>query len=136
MISIERAPIPDRATSVLLIAGDLNVRRFLYAELREAGYDVTPLPGLAGALQTALPERVGPAAIVIDVSGDPDATPEAVEALRARARGAPLVVIAGALGAASWAALPQPVTVLRRPVTIGEVVEALQGALRRSGGGG
>lgn len=112
---------------VLLIAADWQSRALLLAELQEAGYSVTAAPGLRHAYRALMGRRVRPEVIVLDVSGDEEATPGYVEQLLELAPGSPMILLAGALDLAAWQPLRDRVAgFLRRPLRVGDVVEAVQ----------
>jgi DNA-binding NtrC family response regulator len=115
---------------VLLIAADWQSRTLLLAELREAGYSVIVAPALRYAYRALLGQRVHPKVIVLDVSGDEEATPGYVEPLLALAPGSLMILLAGAPYLAAWQPLrDHAVEVLRRPLTVGEAVEAVRRGL-------
>jgi DNA-binding NtrC family response regulator len=112
------------------VAADWQSRALTLAELQEAGYEVTAVPGLRYALAALAHHRLAPALILLDVHGDDDATPERVGDLRALAPGVPLVLVVGAFEQEVWEPLRNHVAVLlRRPVTVGALVEAAATAL-------
>jgi hypothetical protein len=127
-------PTPENR-DVLLVAAELSERRLLFGELLEAGYDVLPVPGLAPALGLLLRHVVIPRLILLDVQGDEHATPQSVEHLLARLPGARSLLLVGAINAALWEPLQGRVTaLLRRPITIGRVVETVKQILSPVGG--
>jgi DNA-binding NtrC family response regulator len=110
---------------VLLASADLEERRLLYAELREAGYEVMAVEGIRDAVRAVLLGVVRPPLVVLDVHGDPDAAERRGEDLLAVLRGVPLVVIVGGVGGEAWEPLrPRLAALLRRPIRVGEIVEA------------
>jgi DNA-binding NtrC family response regulator len=122
-----------RHCDVLLVAADRKKRSLLLAELQEAGYDVVSMPGLRYALRALFPQRVRPRLILVDEDGDPDATPGYVKQIPGLVPGTPLLLVAGAFGMAAWQPLrDRDVEILSRPLTVGDVVEAVR---RRLGGG-
>ena len=117
---------------VLLVAADWQSRTLVLAELQEAGYSVTAAPTLRHAYRALLGRRVHPKLIVLDVSGDEDATPPAVENLLALAPGSPMILLVGALDLAAWHVLQDRVAeLLRRPLRVGDVVETVRCHLTR-----
>ena len=115
---------------VLLIAADWQSRTLVLAELREAGYSVIAAPALRYAYRALLARRVHPKVIVLDVSGDEEATPGYVEPLLELAPGSPMILLAGGPDLATWQPLrDHAVEVLRRPLTVGEAVEAVRRGL-------
>jgi DNA-binding NtrC family response regulator len=132
MLSGMLAAWSARQCDVLLVAADREKRSLLLAELQEAGFDVVSMPGLRYALRALFPQRVRPRLILLDEDGDPDATPGYVEQIPRLVPGVPLLVIAGAFGMAAWQPMQdRDVEILRRPLTVGNVVEAVR---RRLGG--
>lgn len=119
---------PDR--DVLLASADLEERRLLFAELKEAGYDVSPLPDLSYAIRAVLLRLLWPRLILLDVCGDRHATPAEVERLLKLAPGVPVVLIAGTLLRESWEPLrPRLAALLHRPISIGDVVGVVRRAI-------
>ena len=119
---------PRRA--LLLVAADWQSRALALAELQEAGYDVTALPGVRSALAALAQRRLAPALILLDVHGDDDATPARVEELLALAPGVPLVLVVGAFGQEAWEPLRTRLAgLLRRPLTVATLVDAVTTAL-------
>lgn len=115
---------------MLLVATDWQSRALTLAELQEAGYEVTALPGLRYALAALAHHRLAPALILLDVHADDEATPERVEELLALAPGVPLVLVVGAFGQEAWEPLRDRLAgLLHRPVTVGALVEAVTSAL-------
>jgi DNA-binding NtrC family response regulator len=123
--------VRSRLCDVLLIAADWKSRALVLAELQEAGYSVIVAPALRHAYRTLLGRQVDPRVILLDVSGDADATPPYVEQLLSLAPGIPLILLTGAYEAEEWQPiLEKAAGNLRKPVTVGEVVEAVRQALR------
>jgi CheY-like chemotaxis protein len=119
---------------VLLVAAELSERRLLFGELLEAGYDVLPVPGFAPALGLLLQHAVIPRLILLDVQGDEHATPQSVDYLLAQIPEARLFLVVGAIDAALWDPLQGRVTaLLRRPITIGRVVQTVKQILSAFG---
>ena len=126
-----RSPLCD----VLLVAADWQSRTLLLAELQEAGYSVIAAPALRHAYRALIGRKVHPRLILLDVTGDQDATPPYVEQLRELAPGSPLIVLVGAYDLAAWQPLEDRVAgFLRRPLKVGDVVELVQRHLRQSTG--
>ncbi len=112
---------------LLLSSADLEERRLLLAELMEAGYQVLAVPGLVYAIRALLLKIVAPPLVLLDVHSDEQATPQEVERLMELARGSPVVLVVGALGSEAWGPLrPRVAAWLRRPVSVGEVVDAVR----------
>jgi DNA-binding NtrC family response regulator len=115
---------------ILLVAADRQSRALLLAELEEADYDVITLPGLPHAVRALLAGRVRPRLILLDVREDEDATPTSTAQLRDLAPGIPMLILVGAYDLVAWQPLQERVEgFLRRPVTVGDVVEAVGGHL-------
>jgi DNA-binding response OmpR family regulator len=118
---------PPPLHDVLLSSADLKERRLLFAELLEAGYEVMPVESIVDAIRALLLGVVKPPLILLDVHGDPQATPEQVEHLLAASAGVPLVLIVGALDRELWKPLYSRVAaLLRRPITIGQIVATVR----------
>jgi DNA-binding NtrC family response regulator len=120
---------PNTPDDVLLIAADLDERRLMLAQLLEAGYRVAPVPGMAYAnrwLYLSAP----PPMILIDTFGDDAATPAAVEDLLGRCPESRFVLIVRAIDSQRWEVLRrQTAALLRRPISIDEVVDAVRRTL-------
>lgn len=115
---------------LLLAAADWQSRALTLAELQEAGYEVMAVPGVRYAARALIRRLVAPPLILVDTHGDPDATPGHVEGLQELAPGVPLILIAGAYDWAAWEPLrPHLAALLRRPVTVGEIVAAVRRVL-------
>lgn len=115
---------------VLLIAADLDERRLLFGELLEAGYDVVPIPDFERALGEVLQHLVEPGLILIDVGDDQKLTPHAVDYLLKAAPAVPVIVLVGTINRAEWETMtPRLAALLRRPITIGAIVETVKGVL-------
>jgi hypothetical protein len=116
---------------VLLVAADVAERRLLYAQLLEAGYRVLPLPGLVDSMRVLRAARGTPPLILLDTFGDAAASPARVADLLRLCRKARLVLLIGATDSKQWESLhPQVATVLRRPLSVGEVVDAVERVFR------
>jgi DNA-binding NtrC family response regulator len=112
---------------VLLIAADWQSRALLLAELQGEGYEVRAVPGLCHALRALVAGRVQPRLILIDVHEDPDAAPGPVEQIVALVPDIPVLLIAGAYDEAAWQPLRDRFAgILRRPLTVGQVAEAVR----------
>jgi hypothetical protein len=113
---------------VLLIMPDQWRRALLRGALREAGYDAVGARALSKArlVQPDLPDRGPVRLLVIDQDALSDAEIAEVEALRQRHRDPETVLLARAT------IQPPPGTwtcVLRRPVSIAELVNAVEALL-------
>ena len=112
---------------LLLVAADWRTRTLVLAEMEEAGYDVAAVPGMRLGAKALLSGLVAPAVILIDALDDEDATPERVSDLLDAAPDAPAILVTGAYGRAAWEPLrPRVAALLHRPVTIGQIVAAVQ----------
>jgi DNA-binding NtrC family response regulator len=128
---MESGTLGVRHCDVLLVAAERKQRSLLLAELQEAGYDVVSMPGLRYALRALHPRRVEPRLILVDEEGDPDATPGYVEQIPGLVPGTPLLLVAGAFGMAAWQPLrDRNVEILNRPLTVGNVVDAVRRRLQ------
>ena len=68
-----------------------------------------------------------PPLVIADVHGDGHATPERLEQLLRLLPGVPLVLVIGGIEGDLWEPLrPRVAALLRRPVSIGEIVDAAQ----------
>ena len=111
---------------ILIVSPDQRSRALLRAELRETGYDAIGASSLTTALRYPPdePDR-GPVGLFI-VDGDAAAAPALLERTRARYAGSRFLLIRS--GAAAAPPDPDPPgpwqRVLRRPITIGEIVAA------------
>jgi DNA-binding NtrC family response regulator len=85
------------------------------------------VPGLRYAARALVDERITPVLIVLDVHDDADATPHRVEQLLDMAPDAPLILIVGVYDRATWEPLrAKAAEWLQRPVSVGEVAEAVE----------
>ncbi len=117
---------------VLLIAADWQSRTLVLAELQEAGYSVTAVPGLRHAYRALIGRRSHPRLILLDPTGDEEATPPYVEQIGDLAPGIPLVLLTGAYNGEEWrSVLDKAAAHLHRPASIGDVVKAVRGLLGR-----
>ena len=121
---------------ILIVSPDQRSRALLRAELREAGYDAIGASSLTTALRYPPhePDR-GPVRLFI-IDGDAAAAPALLERTRARYPESRFLLIQSGAGAAPPASpgppdlpgAPRPPgpwqSVLRRPITIGEIVAA------------
>jgi DNA-binding NtrC family response regulator len=122
-------PAVLRSTScdVLLVAADWESRALLLAELQEAGYSVTAAPALRHAYRALMGQKVRPRLILLGTAGDEDAMPSFVEQLAELAPGIPTVLLIEAHHLQEWQPLEDRVAaLLRRPVSVGEVVEVVR----------
>jgi DNA-binding NtrC family response regulator len=122
-------PVVLRSTScdVLLVAADWQSRALLLAQLQEAGYSVTAAPALRHAYRALMGQKVRPRLILLDTSRDEDATPPYAKQLAELAPGIPTVLLSEAHHLQEWQALQDRVAaLLRRPVSVGEVVTVVR----------
>ena len=123
--------LPRARRDVLLVAADWQSRTLALAELEEAGYDVAAEPGIRYGVRALVSGQAAPSLILVDTQGDADATPEQVAGLLDMAPGAPAILVTGAYGRAAWAPLrPRLAALLHRPLTVDQIVAAVQRALR------
>src|SRR5882672_8926881 len=112
-------PVPQTPPPrILVVSGEQWPRALLRAQLDEAGYDAIGAGTLSQALRHPPDDAErGPVRLVVVDSGA-GAEPEALEQARRRYPGVPFVLVhrAGAVPPGPWAAI------LRRPVTIGDIV--------------
>ena len=115
---------------ILLIAADRRTRSLTLAQLEAQGFDVTAEPGLRAAARAVSLRRLAPPLVLIDTSGDEHATPENVAALLDATPSAKAIVLAGTHGLSAWEPLrPRLAALLHRPITIGQIVEAVTHAI-------
>lgn len=127
--------MPSAVPRVLLVMPEQWPRALLRAALREAGYDALGAPGLSGALRyrAAAPERGPVRLVVIDQTalGDPNAGRQ-LAALTSRHGGPELVLLAKGGPGAPLPPAARDVgwrRIVRRPVSIAELVDAVRTAL-------
>lgn len=126
-----RAAQPD----VLLIAADWRSRALILAELQERGLEVTALPGLRLGLKALIRGRLAPRALLIDVWDDDFASPQTVGDALALLPQAPVVLVVGTWDRARYEDLAGgQVTLLVRPVSVGEIVSAMCERLKEVNG--
>ena len=112
---------------ILLSSADWQSRTLILAELQELGYDVMAVTGMRYAISAALKGLVDPPLLIIDVHGDESATPEDVRGLMTLFRGRPLILLVPVFDQARWEPLRGEVArYFRRPIRIGDVVQAVQ----------
>jgi len=117
---------------ILLSSADWQSRALILAELQERGYEVMAVPGVRYAINAALKGLINPPLLIIDVYGDKSATPEEVRGLLTLFRDRPAILLTPALNQARWEPLRPHVTrYLRRPIRIGDVIDAVQALLAR-----
>jgi hypothetical protein len=117
----EQAVTP--APRILVVSSAQWLRALLRAELRDAGYDAIGAATLSRALRHPPTDVArGPVRLIVVDSAAAAAEPAALEHARRRYPGVLLVLIhgAGAAPLGPWAAM------LRRPVTIGNVVASVR----------
>jgi DNA-binding NtrC family response regulator len=123
--SFGMAPPPDLPPRVLLVMSEQSPRALLRAALREGGYDASGTRDLKGALhQATLDPTRGPLrAVVIDHQSVGETESTHLEELQRDAPGVATILLARATQrtpAGPWT------RIMRRPVRIGEVVEAIE----------
>ena len=115
---------------ILLVAPDLDERRLLLAELQEAGYEVLPAPNADYAIRAILLERILPSLILWDEHGEPSTTRVDRQRLASLTPDVPWMVIESAVPTDQQQPLRRPAArVLRRPISIGQIVEAVRTTL-------
>jgi CheY-like chemotaxis protein len=120
------------ADDLLLVAEDWQSRALVLAELQEAGYEVNAQAGLPQALNHLGRHPEHPRLILLDLHGDAFATPETVAALLHLVPGAKLVLIVGVYAEPVWDRFAtRGNVVLRRPVSVGEIVDQVKRILPR-----
>ena len=116
-----------KGCELLLIAAQWQARTLLLAELQEAGYEVTALPGLRVALPALVAGRVRPALVVLDVADDPEAHPQRVQQMLRLLEGVPVVLLVGVYQATAFSPLQGKVAAwLTRPLRVGSIVAAIR----------
>ena len=117
---------------VLLVAEDWQSRALVLAELQEAGYGVNAQAGLRQALNHLAQHPEHPQLVVLDLHGDEFATPATVDALLRLVPKAKLILIIGVYAEPVWDRFAtEGNIVLRRPVTVGEIVQQVKRLLPR-----
>lgn len=115
------------AEDLLLVAEDWQSRALVLAELQEAGYEVNAQAGLRQALNHLARHPEHPPLVVLDLHGDEFATPETVDALLHLVPDAKLILIVGVYAEPGWDRFASGGNlVLRRPVSVGEIVEQVK----------
>jgi DNA-binding response OmpR family regulator len=107
-------------------------RALLRAALREEGYDALGAPGLAAGLRyrPEAPGRGSVRIVLVDQAAlAADGAPELLKALARRHADATMVLLARADAPASGVEAPAWRRVLRRPISIAEIVAAVQDLL-------
>jgi DNA-binding NarL/FixJ family response regulator len=110
---------------LLIIGREWRPRTLVRAELQEAGHDVIAVESWDEAELLLLKHAIHPEAVVFDVEGE-DNAPAALRTLVRFVPPARVVVLtqSSALPAGEVGAVG-PVTVLARPFSVGDVVEAV-----------
>ncbi|HTG84834.1 MAG TPA: hypothetical protein VL853_08480 [Gemmatimonadales bacterium] len=117
---------------VLLVAEDWQSRALVLAELQEAGYEVNAQAGLRRALNDLARHPEHPLLVVLDLHGDEFATPETVDALLRLVPAAKLILIVGVYAEPVWDHfVAEGSIVLRRPVSVGGIVQQVKRLLPR-----
>lgn len=115
------------ADDVLLVAEDWQSRALVLAELQEAGYKVDAQAGLRQALNHVARHPEHPPFVLLDLHGDAFATPETVDALLHLVPRAKLLLIVGVYAEPVWDRFASGGNILlRRPVSVGEIVEQVK----------
>ncbi len=128
----QKGPGFDARHPILLIAAQWRPRAYILAELQELGYEVRALPGIHFALGYLIRRpQVHPALVILDTEEDPDLTPERLEDMLAITEPAPwLVITSGTRPVPPVLARAAPrVHILKRPISIGQVVERARALL-------
>jgi DNA-binding response OmpR family regulator len=114
----------DGMPSVFVVGADWKLRGGVRAELRERGVEALGMERMDDAMRAVAGGEI-PAAIVVDA----ECLDAGAAGLDALVRRVPILVVAS--GAVETPSFPSGVIVMRRPVSIGEVVnrviELLQG---------
>jgi len=117
---------------LLLVAEDWQSRALVLAELQEAGYEVNAQAGLRQALNHLARDPEHPPLVVLDLHGDEFATPETVDALLRLVPEAKLILIVGVYAESVWDRFAaEGNVVLRRPVSVGGIVQQVKRLLPR-----
>ena len=114
-----------QSRTVWVVSGEQGERACLRAELIERGYRAVGFPSLAPALYllTGRPS-VRPDAVAVDLTGVDPEGPEMTSLISSRV---PLIGIVGALEAKPFKKQEEKfAALLRRPVAIGEIVQAVE----------
>lgn len=120
------------AEDLLLVAEDWQSRALVLAELQEAGYGVDARAGLRQALNHLARHPEHPPLVLLDLHGDEFATPETVDALFRLVPKAKLILIVGVYAEPVWDRFAaEGNVVLRRPVSVGEIVGQVKRILPR-----
>ncbi len=114
------------------MAEDWQSRALVLAELQEAGYGVNAQAGLRQALNHLAQHPEHPPLVVLDLHGDGFATPATVDALLRLVPKAKLILIVGVYAEPVWDRFAtEGSIVLRRPVTVGEIVQQVRRVVLR-----
>ncbi len=127
----------DEWQPILLIAAPWRSRAYILAELQEQGYEVRALPGIHLALGYLIRRpAIRPALVILDTEKDPDLTWERVRDLLEITNPAPWLIITSGVRPLSWplGEHARRVHVLKRPVSIGQIVEKAKALLESAQG--
>jgi DNA-binding response OmpR family regulator len=112
---------------LLFTSADWQTRAMTLALLQEQGYEVMALPALRLGIKALLQDRVEPPLALVDTKDDEGATPEQLHYLRELLPETPIILLTGAFEQAVFAPLRDTIDlVLVRPISVGEIVEAVQ----------
>lgn len=119
----------------LLIAADWQSRALLLAELEERGIEARTEAGVYWAMRALMSEALAPPLVLLDSTGDPDATPHKVEQLMAVLAEdgvrPVLVFLVSVFQRNEWQArFGERAVVLARPKTVDEIATFIRERLR------
>ncbi len=129
------SPPRDDYHRLLLLSADWQTRAMVLAELKERGHGVLALPGFRLGLKALLRDYVDPPLVLVDTKDDPDLSPEAIRELRELLPHTPILLLTGAFQQAEYQTVRDQVDAfLVRPISVGEIVQAIEHWMRRGRG--
>lgn len=135
MSHAQSKPPVSEECPVLVVAAPWRERALIVAELQERGCDVRAVPGIVYAIGYLVRRpHVRPAVVVLDVAEDPDISPRTVQDLLQLTEPSPWVVILPSTRKVAPELFSSPrIRRLKRPVSVGEVVETVLTLLQEAG---
>ncbi len=116
----------DRKTYVAVISRDWQFRALVRAQLLEEGFEATGLESVSDAIQLLTWNRIRADILLIDPHGQ-DLDAASVSELRRLTGDAPVVaVLRRTIPAEDVVQMLRPAQVLYRPLTVGQVVDAVR----------
>jgi DNA-binding NtrC family response regulator len=123
---MKSAPKSRYAKHVLIIAGSWSTRALIGAQLKEEGFEVIGSDTFESAVSQLEQFRIRPRLLIVE-STEIVMNQDAIALLDEMCHGAPLILICGAWDCPSQLRWTGAMHELRKPVTIGQIVEKVKG---------